>query len=56
MLNTLLDDSKYAAGAAGGDEVLAHLEAILGAQPVHFAQLRGLRQDDATQRHGRATC
>jgi hypothetical protein len=51
MLNTLLDDSKYAAGAAGGDKVLVAVEAILGAEVVHGVQIRaGLRQDDATQR------
>jgi hypothetical protein len=51
ILNTLVDDTKYAAGSAIGDEMLAHLDAILGGQPVAFAQLRAfVRQDDATQR------
>lgn len=50
-LNTLLDDTKYNASPDVGDEDRYAVEAILGAQTVHFWQLRaGLRQTDATQR------
>lgn len=51
VLNTALDDSQFVYDPSVGHEDNYALEAILGAEAVHFLQLRaGMRQTDATQR------
>lgn len=49
--NTALTDASYVASPTPGNKDLYSLSPILGAQTVHFVQVRGFyRMDDATQR------
>lgn len=49
--NTSLDDTSYVHSGTVGNKDLYSLSPILGAQTVHFVQVRGFyRMDDATQR------